>query len=401
MKVFLIALLLQSMPLPPRVSMENPAAVSPIPPKLKKDYDKLWSQFVTAKDDTKFVKELDKFLKKQKNFDPALIIRAYLELHKGNESLAVQKFEEVLANNPDHRIAQYYLAELMFARGEYGRANSLYVRLLAADKTRVDLELKRQKALLMATENLLRSAARAEQESRLGEAEGFYREALRIVPNEPVLHERLADLLEKAKKTEEAAAERKIVDALTPRGALRTGGSDESKVRELEDLGRWGTGIESFREIGSAESITREQLALLIVRYFPQLTELRQNPPIISDISNSAAHSEIQIVASLGLIDPLPNHTFEPSAKITRGGFAFAMGRLIALLGLSATSAPPVSLPDLALTNARYREVQLALGYGLLNLEDSGSFNVSGDVTGKEAVVAAERLLRSFQQLQR
>src|SRR5688572_3326229 len=104
MNVFLIALLLQSMPLPPRVAMENPAVVSPIPPKLQKDYDKLWSQFLTAKDDTKLVKELDKFLKKQKDFDPALIIRAYLELQKGNEALAVQKFEEVLARNPDHRI---------------------------------------------------------------------------------------------------------------------------------------------------------------------------------------------------------------------------------------------------------------------------------------------------------
>ena len=39
----------------------------------------------------------------------------------------------------------------MFARGDYGRANSLYGQLLAADKTRTDLEMKHQKALLLAT----------------------------------------------------------------------------------------------------------------------------------------------------------------------------------------------------------------------------------------------------------
>jgi tetratricopeptide (TPR) repeat protein len=399
MKVLLIALLLQSLPIPPRTAMENPAVVSPVPQKLKKDYDKLWLAFVTAKDDAKLVKELDKFLKKQKDIDAAVMIQAYLELQRRNEPLAAQKLEQVLAMKPDHRIAQYYLAELMFVNGDYGRANTLYSQLLAADKTRTDLEAKRQKALLLATDNLVRSASRAEQENRLADAERFYRQALQMAPKEPLLHARLADLLEKAKRPEEAAAERKIVEELSPRRTVKPAATDEAKLNELEELGRWGTSIGLFRQIKSAESLTRQQFASIIVRYFPQVTEVRRAPRIITDIADSWANSEIQTVVGIGVLDLLPNHTFEPSAEVTRGEFAVAMARLINLLRLPVPAAPAVPLADLDPASVQHQEVQLVLAFGLLGLQDSGNFNVSGKLSGKEAIAAADRLLRSFQQV--
>ena len=74
------------------------------------------------------------------------------------------------------------------------------------------------------------------------------------------------------------------------------------------------------------------------------------------------------------------------------------MARLIRLLGLAANDVPPLSAPDVAPSNALYRDIQLAVGYSLMALQDSGSFSVSGQVSGQEAVNSAERLLRSFQQ---
>lgn len=401
MKLLLILLLVQSLPLPPRAAMENPAVVSPIPPKLKKDYDKFWARFTAAADDAKLVKDLDNVLKKQKNFDALLMIKAYIDLFKANGAGAVQTFEQALAINPDNRIAQYYLAELAFANGDYARASVLYTQLLAADRTRTDLEMKRQKAHLQATENLLRSAAQAESENRLADAEAFYRQALNIVPNEPLLRLRLADLLTRANKMAEAAVERKIAEGLMPRKPGVAARSEEAKVNELEDLGRWGNDIDLFHQIKGAESLTRERFATLIVRYFPQITELRQNSQIVTDIGNSPAVADIHTVLGIGLMDLLPNHTFEPSTEVTRGDFAVAMARLIRLLGLSATDAPPLSAPDLASTNAQYADVQLVVGYGLMKLQDEGYFNVAGKLSGQEAVDAAERLLRSFQQAQR
>jgi tetratricopeptide (TPR) repeat protein len=204
MKLFLIALLLQPFLLPPRTAMENPAAVSEVPKNLKKDYDKLWTRFLAGKEDAKVVKDLEKLLKKQKDFSAALTVEAYINLYQHHDQSAVQKFEQVLSANPDNRIALYYLAELAFARGDYARSTDLYSRLLAIDKTRTDVEAKRQKSLLLATENLLQSAAKAEQEKRLLAAEELYRQTLGIAPREPAFHARLAELLVKEQKWDEA-----------------------------------------------------------------------------------------------------------------------------------------------------------------------------------------------------
>src|SRR2546426_663515 len=192
MNLLLVLLLLQSLLLPPRYAMENPAAVSAVPEKLKNNYDKLWSRFTVGKDDAKVLTDFDRLLKRQKNFEAAVLVQAYIHLYTRNEPEAANKLEQALAINPNNRIAIYYLAELAFARADYARASDLYARLLAFNNTRSDLETKREKALLLATDNLLRSADRAEQENRLANAEELYRQALLIAPNEPTFRERLA-----------------------------------------------------------------------------------------------------------------------------------------------------------------------------------------------------------------
>lgn len=402
MNVLVLTLVLQSvLLLPPRTALENPTAASTVSQKLRKDYDKLWVRFTTATNDSKLAKDLDKLLRKEKNFDPGWIIQGYIALYKGDEPAARAGFAQALTINPNNRIAMYYLAELAYARGEYARAASLYAQLISIDAIHPEIETKRQKAFLLATDDLLRAAARAESENRLSEAEGYYRQALKFAPNEPALHVRLTDLLLKANKKEEAETERKIAESLMPRPASRVAAADRAKRDDLEDLGRWGSDIEVFHKIRDTEVLTREQFAILIVRYFPQVTESRQTPQIITDIQDSAAISEIQVVTGIGLIQPLPNRAFEPSAPITRGDFAKALARLSRLLGVSTSEAPPTAPPDVASTSTLYPDVQLVLGSGVMTLQDSGSFEAAGPVSGRQAVRSADRLVRTFQQLQR
>jgi tetratricopeptide (TPR) repeat protein len=402
MNTFLIALLLMqsSLLMPPRSAIENPAVVSAVPAKLRKDYDKLWNRFLAGTGDMQLTRDLDNLIRKQKNFDPAVTIEGYIELYKGNDAAATQKFQQALAMNSNNRIALYYLGELAYTRQDYVHANTFYSMLLSLDKNRTDIEPKRLKALLLATDSLLRSAARAEAENRLSEAEEFYKQTLAMAPREPAVHTRLADLLAKENKIEEAAAERKAAEELTPRRGTSTRNNAEPKPDDLEDLGRWGNDIGMFRAIRNAQSVTREQVAAVIVKYFPQVLERQQTPQIVTDIESSWARTEIQTVVDVGLMDVLANHTFEPSTPTTRGVFAAALARLIGLLGLPASSAPPTPTPDVVPTNAQYADIQLVLGYGLMRLQDSGQFDVSGTLSGAEAVRAAEQLLRTFQQAQ-
>ena len=110
---------------------------------------------------------------------------------------------------------------------------------------------------------------------------------------------------------------------------------NELAVAGFDDLGRWGTQIDHFREIRASKAITREQLAGLLTRYFPQLTEFRQSPEILTDVEGSWAESAIQTVVGAGLLDPMANHTFQPTRTVSRGEFAVAVARLTRLLGVS------------------------------------------------------------------
>lgn len=392
MNLVLIALVLQSLLLPPRIGLENPARVSEVPKKLAKDYDKAWARFVAGKEDAKLAKDLNKLLKKQKDLDAALVIAAYMDLYQSNEAQAVQKFEAVLGRNPNHRIGLYYLAEFAFARSDYGRASDLYTKLLEVDKTRTDIEPKREKALLLATENLLRYHAQMAdslaKEKKWDEALTHYRRQRELAGSNDETEKKIAEALMFLGRTEEA---REILDKLRKEGTVDE--SLEAKVNELEDLGRWGKDIAYFRQIQAAPSITREQVAAMIVRYFPQVMEFRQTPRIITDIPDSWARTEIQTMVGIGLIDPLPNHTFQPATPITRGELAHAMARLMRLLSVSPSDAPPIPTADVAPTSALYREVQTVLVLGLMALDDAGSFNSNAQVSGEEAVRAVERLL--------
>jgi tetratricopeptide (TPR) repeat protein len=402
MNALMLVLMLQSsLLLPPRTAVENPATVSPIPQKLRKDYDKLWTRFLSGKEDQKLVKDLDKLHQKQKTFEPAWIMDAYIALYQGNDTAAREKFMQALAVNASNRIALYYLAELADAHGEYARAATLYAQLQTVDSSHPEVETKRQKAFLLATDSLLRVAARAETENRLAEAERAYRQATALAPNEPAFHARLADILTKQNRKDEADAERKLMDSLMPRVAAKPRADDGVRVDDLEDLGRWGSDIELFHKIRDTDVISREQFATLLVRYFPQLTELRQTPQIITDIQNSPARAEIQTVVGIRLMEPMPNHDFYPAVPISRGELATALGRLSRLLDVKLGSASPVSASDVVASNSMYSEIQLVLDNSIMGLENSGSFNVNGQVSGSQAVLSVERVLRIFQQTQR
>ena len=120
----------------------------------------------------------------------------------------------------------------------------------------------------------------------------------------------------------------------------------------------------------------------------------------MTDIQDSWAISEIQTVVALGILDPLPNHTFQPSRIVTRGEFATAMARLSRIIGAKLNSAAPIPTSDLASSGPLYQDVQLVLGYGMLSLDKAEKFGVDEPVTGREAVSAEVQLIKILQSFQ-
>lgn len=424
LKPLIIALLFQAFAMPPRTAVPNPAQVTVVPQKQKKDYDKLWARFVKArdKDDPKIVNDAEKLLKKTPTLSALIVLEAYIDLYNNRVPAAEARFERVLGHDPKNRIALSYLAEFAFSRENYPRASALYTRLLEADPSRTDVETKRQKALLLATEALIQAASRAEMENRPVQAEAMYVQALAIAPREPSLHGRLGDLYARQKMYGKAVDEfkkekefgglpedvdRRLAEALANDGKTdeareilenlkKSGARDaglDARLEELEDIGRWGKDLPVFRTIQAAPEVTREQLSAMIVRYFPQVADFRGTPQVVTDIQDSWARPEIQTVMGVGLVEPFSNHTFQPLAPVTRGDVAKAMARLARLLMVPAPAAPAIPVTDVGASNALFRDVQQVLGFGLMSLDDSDSFNVSARISGEQAVGAFVKLL--------
>lgn len=397
MTFLLIALLLQaSIPLKPRAALEDPAIANPVPEKAQKDYGKLWKRFLTGKEDTKLVPELDKLLKKYPDAPAALVVQAYMDLYAGRLAEAERRLQQVLATTPDDPNALFYLGELAYARSDYLKAYDLFTRL-EARRSLPGVDMKKQRSLLLAMEKLLQDARRATEENRLADAETAYRQALRLAPQEAALHGQLADVLRRSGKSAEADAELRLQQQFNGTAAPTLVASDNTLTvngdRGLEDLGRWGNQIERFREIQVSRAITREQLAALLTRYFPQLTELPQSSEVMTDIQGSWAEPAIRSVVSAGLLDRTANHTFQPAKTVTRGEFGIVLSRLTRVLGASATTPSPITPLDVVSSSPLHLELQPVLSYGLMSLDNAGNFNVAAEVSGKEAVNTAEKLL--------
>jgi hypothetical protein len=256
---------------------------------------------------------------------------------------------------------------MAFDRADFARASALYSRLVDLDESvRPEIEPRRQKAILMAAENLLRLAAEAEKEGRAGDAERLYRDA----GAHPTAVE----------KAPEHAAE------------VDTDAEARRKTAELEDLGRWGGDIGRFRKMEASETITREEFAALVVRYFPDLVEFRQTPRAATDISNSWAAAEIQTVLGLGITDLERDSEFNPTRTITRGALCQALSSLAHIVGVFSWEVRPDPLPDVAFGDPLLGDAQWALASGLLVADKSGELRPHAEVSGREAVIAVDRL---------
>ena len=392
MKFFLIALLLQSpIPLPPRAELENPAIASPVPKQVQKDYDKLWKRFLTAREDTKVLAEFDKLLKKNPAAHSSRTVQAYIDLYAGRAIDAERRLEQVLSNQPVDPVALLYLGEVAYARGDFLRANDLFTRLEAHRRIPA-LDLKRQRALLLAMEALWQSARRASEENRLSDAERFYRQALQLAPREAALHGQLGEVLQRAGRLADAEAEFRLQRQFSGSATL-TASDNDLTVTGMDELGRWGNQIERFREIQVSRAISREQLAALLTVYFPELKEVRKSSEVVTDIQDSWAQDAIQTVLASGLLDSTASHTFQPARTVGRGEFAQAVARLSRVVGVSAIPPPPITPLDVVPGSPLSVELQPVLSFGLLTLDNAGNFNVGAEVSGKEAVNTAEKLL--------
>ena len=83
---------------------------------------------------------------------------------------ADRRFQQVLARHSTDPLALFSRGEIAYARGDFVAANDFFTRLQAR-RPAPEVDLKRQRALLLAMDTLWQAARRASADNRLTEAE--------------------------------------------------------------------------------------------------------------------------------------------------------------------------------------------------------------------------------------
>jgi tetratricopeptide (TPR) repeat protein len=365
-------------------------------------------------------------LQKQPSFYPAETGLGLVALANKQYRPAADRFTAALARDAKYVPALRGLVSAELGLDDVDAAVGALERLIAldpsneADRTRLDLLRVRQ------VQQLTDTARRARGQGRHAEAAAAFSRALEVSSSSPTLLRELAleelaigriseaeGRVRKALQLDAADAETHaalgtILEArgrLTEAGAAyRRAAEIDSKWRAKADASRAAaarSGLpDELRELASAPSVTRGQLAALVaVRLGAVLDRAPKRPPsVATDIRTHWAAASIMRVTQAGVMDVAANHTFRPDALVSRGDLASVSARLVplALGDRSAALAPlkaarPV-LGDISESHALYRSAALAVASEAMKTDEGGRFQPAKAATGSDVLAAVARL---------
>jgi hypothetical protein len=155
-----------------------------------------------------------------------------------------------------------------------------------------------------------------------------------------------------------------------------------------------------YKAIDQASQITRADLAALIgIRLGGLLSsDRRSDAALITDVRNNWAATWIMSVARAGIMEPYPNHAFQPRTVIRRTDLAQAAARLLAQIAAqnptraTAWAAARLKFSDLSPSHLAYPAVSVAVASGVMKTTADNSFQPSRAVTGAEAIEVIEQI---------
>ena len=373
-------------------------------------------------------KQLTRLLRRSPS-DPSLVAGlGYVSLAKRDLSQALTRFDQAVTLRPSLASALVGKGLALVQLGRAGEAIGAFEAAQRADPT-LDLTTRIEALRFRAVDESISRARTAAAAGKIDEARAAYSQALSASPDSALLLRELAILERKAGNTEQARTHLERAATVDPRdrvtqvalgelfeseGDLAAAtrayeaaqaieetpdvGARLAAIRERADLARLP---EEFRSIPTRSTATRGDLAALLGVRLPGL--LRGAPPrpptLVTDTRGHWAAPWIAHVLHAGVMDPYPNHTFQPRDEIRRLDLAVAASRVLDLITtLEPTRAArwtgrSVALVDLPPSHPAFKDVNRAVAAGVLDAPNR-AFDPTRLVTGAEAQEAVARLER-------
>ncbi len=372
-------------------------------------------------------RQLNELLKRSPGAASVLASLGYVALAKRDADRAVGRFNDAISKEPAMAPA---LVGRGLAFGDLGRAADALASFEAAHAADPSLDLTaRIEALrFRAVEDAVAKARADASGGKLDAARQEYQAALQVSPDSGLLLRELAGVerqlgdrtssrqhLERAMQVDKTDRASRIqyadlleeqgdtagaVKALEAAQAIERSADVESRLATLRERADLAGLPAEFRAIEDSPTLTRAQLAALLGVRLPGLLRAAPKRPasLVTDINGHWAAPWIGSVLDAGVMEPFPNHTFQPQGQIRRADFAAIVSRT---LTLASTLDPPrakgwqrehVSFPDLQPSHPAFDAASRAVGTRVMTVTADGAFEPTRAVTGAEASDAVARL---------
>ena len=371
-------------------------------------------------------KQLNRLLRRSPSDASLVAGLGYVALARHDLAQALTRFDHATTLKPAYASALVGKGLALLEQGRAVDAIGAFEAAQSADPA-LNLSARIEALRFRAVDESIAHARAAAAAGRNEEARVAYTQALSASPDSPLLLRELALIerrtgaLDQARSHLEKAAQADPRDRATQvaLGELFESQGDYDRatraydaaqaiemtpdvearlaaLRERADLARLPP---EFRAIPTRSTATRGDLAALIGIRLPGLLRGATPRPtsVVTDTRDHWASRWIAPVLKAGIMEPYPNHTFQPRDEIRRLDLAVAASRVLDLIAAheptraSRWSEPSAALVDLAPTHPAYKDVSRAVAAGVLDAPNR-SFDPTRLVTGSEAQDVVSRL---------
>lgn len=367
-------------------------------------------------------------LKIDPGFYPAQAGLGYTALARKDAQGAVSDFDRALAGNAQYAPALAGKGDALLSLGRSDAALQTFQQALVADPGLAALKSRVDVLKFRTVQQEIADARKAAESNNLADARQKYQAAITASPDSAFLYRELADVDRRAGDTASALAQAQqaakldptdahalelegqiheargewsdAADAYAAAGAIEPSDALTAKVDAMREKASLATMPAEFQSIDGSATITRAQLAALIAVRLPDLVHeaAAANPVVVTDAQGNWALPWIIEVTRGRIMEVLPNHTFEPSATVSRGDLARAASRLLEVVGAQKPKIAArwrdqrPTFTDLAQTNLSYPAVARAVAAGVLAPLPDGTFQSFRPATGADAIAAVAKV---------
>jgi tetratricopeptide (TPR) repeat protein len=402
-----------------------PASLKP-PADIARRHDEAWRRLQSG-DLSGARRDYQAILVREPAFYPAEAGLGYVAMANHDYKEAAADFNAAIQANGRYRPALDGRADAAIAAGNDTAAIAALQAVLTIDPANETVRNRLDVVRFRQVQHVIDAARRAREAGRLDEAQATLESALAAMPPGAVIFRELAlvalakgDLataesrarqavqtdasdaeswatlgavLDKAARSREASAAYDKAFGLDPRPAWRDR-RDALQTRADEEAQP-----KAFREIASASTVTRADVAAMIgLRLLGVLSRSPHHVTVVAtDARGSWAATWILQVTQAGVMDVFSNHTFQPESIVRRGTLAEVVSRLLTVLSaergtdLSRWRALTPSFTDLPAGSPAYAAAALSVAAGAMSAS-GGRFGATQPATGADLVAAIARL---------